>query len=48
MFDFFFRKPKGITPLQPIPFIKTDLKALPLTTDLLVWFGWGIRHIIFN
>ena len=48
MFDFFFRKPKGIKPPKPIPFVKTDLKALPLETDLLVWFGHSSYYLHFG
>lgn len=39
MFDFFFRKPEDIKPPKPIPYLKTDLRTLPLDADLLVWFG---------
>lgn len=48
MFDFFFRKPKNIKPPKPIPFVKTDLKTLPLKTDLLVWFGHSSYYLQLN
>ncbi len=48
MFDFLFRKPKGIKPPQPIPFIKTNLKELSLETDLLVWFGHSSYYVQFS
>lgn len=48
MFDFFFRKPKNIKPPQPIPFVKTDLKSLPLEIDLLVWFGHSSYYLQLN
>lgn len=48
LFGFFFRKPKGIKPPKPIPFLKTDLKTLPLETDLLVWFGHSSYYLQFS
>lgn len=45
LFNFFFRKPKGLKPSQPIPFIKTNLKDLPLAVDLLVWFGHSSYYL---
>lgn len=48
MFDFLFRKPKGIKPSQPIPFVKTNLKELPIETDLLLWFGHSSYYMQLN
>ncbi|HTL08989.1 MAG TPA: MBL fold metallo-hydrolase [Chitinophagaceae bacterium] len=35
----YFNKPASTTPPRPLPFVKTDLKALPSTAPTLVWFG---------
>ena len=35
----FFNKPKSNTPPQPLPSVKTDLKALSDSTPTIVWFG---------
>ncbi|QQX78092.1 MULTISPECIES: MBL fold metallo-hydrolase [Aequorivita] len=48
MFDFLFRKPKGLKPPKPITFLKTDLQALPVETDLLVWFGHSSYYLQFS
>ena len=32
-------KPKTVTPPQPLPSLKTDLKNLPDTHPVLIWFG---------
>jgi L-ascorbate metabolism protein UlaG (beta-lactamase superfamily) len=37
--DFFFSKPKYSNPPKPIASVKTDLKNLDSTADVLVWFG---------
>lgn len=39
MRDFIFNKSKRVNPIDPIPSIKTDLKQLDLSKDVLVWFG---------
>jgi len=36
---FFFEKDRRVRPSQPLPAVKTDLRALPLNDDVLVWFG---------
>jgi L-ascorbate metabolism protein UlaG (beta-lactamase superfamily) len=38
VFDF-FRKPADVEPTQPLPTVKTDLTALPITETTIVWFG---------
>ncbi|MEH6765803.1 MAG: MBL fold metallo-hydrolase [Aequorivita antarctica] len=48
MFDFFFRKPKDIKPPRSIPFVKTNLKELPLQTDLMLWFGHSSYYLQLN
>lgn len=37
--DFFFPRKGFQVPQDPIPAVKTDLRALPAEKDLLVWFG---------
>ena len=37
--NFFFPEKGRQVPMDPIPAVKTDLKALPHEKDLLVWFG---------
>ncbi|MFC4262405.1 MBL fold metallo-hydrolase [Ferruginibacter yonginensis] len=37
--DFIFNKNKHLKPTQPIPSKKTNLHALPINDDVLVWFG---------
>lgn len=39
MWEFLFSKKDGLYPDQPIPVVKTDLKELNATDDLMVWFG---------
>ena len=40
MLDFVFKEsPKGLRPEQPVPAVKTDLRALDPQRELLVWFG---------
>lgn len=39
MIDFLFNKPEGTRPEEEIKVIKTDLKSLTTTQDLVVWFG---------
>lgn len=39
-FEFLFgKKPNGLRPQAPIPSIKTDLRTLDRSEELLVWFG---------
>lgn len=40
MFDFITRKPTGeLRPEVPVPVVKTELKTLDVTCELMVWFG---------
>jgi hypothetical protein len=39
LYDFFIRKKARLVPEKDIPSITTNLKALPLEQDLLIWFG---------
>jgi len=39
MKKFLFERNKRITPVDPIPSVKTDLRSLDIQQDLLVWFG---------
>src|SRR5690606_5371888 len=39
LYNFLFLKTPGVEPLDSIPSIKTDLKALPSNGNQLVWFG---------
>ena len=48
LYDFLFKKHPHARPLQPIPSVKTDLKALPLQDNILVWFGHSSYYIQLN
>jgi len=37
--EFFFAKKQRVTPLDPIPSVKTDLKNLDINENVLIWFG---------
>jgi len=37
--EFFFAKKQRVTPLDPIPSVKTDLKSLGKNENVLIWFG---------
>ena len=39
LWDFVFNRPDSITPVSPVPAVKTDLHALSIDYDWLVWFG---------
>lgn len=39
MFEFLFRRTKGLHPEHAVPVVKTDLHRLQRDKDLLVWFG---------
>lgn len=39
LYDFMFHRDPRNKPDRPIPSVKTDLKQLPATADVLVWFG---------
>ncbi|MFD1256765.1 MBL fold metallo-hydrolase [Mucilaginibacter terrae] len=34
-----FNKPESVTPLAPVPWVKTDVKKLAVTSPTVVWFG---------
>ncbi len=48
MWDFYFGHHPDTKPTQSIPAVKTDLKKLPLNTDLLVWFGHSSSYFQLN
>lgn len=40
LFDFIIRQPaEGLRPEAPVPVVKTELKMLDITRELMVWFG---------
>ncbi len=39
LYDYVFKKPERLKPVDSIPSVKTDLLALPPDQDVLVWFG---------
>ena len=39
MYNFLFGDHKGVTPVDEIPSMKTDLSTLDVSDDILVWFG---------
>jgi L-ascorbate metabolism protein UlaG (beta-lactamase superfamily) len=39
MYNFIFKKHPHTRPIDNIPSVKTDLKNLPITKNVLVWFG---------
>ncbi|WP_207420314.1 MBL fold metallo-hydrolase [Desertivirga brevis] len=39
MFDFFFKSNPRQKPAKPLPYVKTDLKSLPVDSNVVVWFG---------
>jgi L-ascorbate metabolism protein UlaG (beta-lactamase superfamily) len=45
MSKFFFEKAPRRRPATTIPSVKTDLRALPLHEDLLVWFGHSSYYL---
>lgn len=48
MSDFLFGKHPRLRPEKAIPHIKTDLKALPADSDILVWFGHSSYYMQLN
>ena len=44
--EFLFQKKERLTPVDKIPTVKTDLLNLDSSSDVLVWFGLGIRLIL--
>jgi len=42
-----FRKIENLRPVQPIPAIRTDLKALDVTRDAVVWLGHSSYFVVF-
>src|SRR5690606_34041675 len=47
-YDFFFTKFPRTNPTDRIPSVKTDLKQIPLTENVLVWFGHSSYYIQLN
>src|SRR5690606_7477047 len=47
-YDFFFTKFPRTKPTDRIPSVKTDLKQIPLTENVLVWFGHSSYYIQLN
>lgn len=45
LYEFLFNKSVNIKPQDSIPSVKTDLKAIPLTENILVWFGHSSYYI---
>lgn len=43
--DFLFKRNKNLSPSDAIPIVKTDLKTLPLSENLLVWLGHSSYYI---
>lgn len=43
--SFFFEKKIRVVPKDPIPVIKTDLKQLPLDSNLYIWFGHSSYYL---
>lgn len=48
LYDFLFHKSEHLKPSQPIPSVKTNLTALPLNLDLLLWFGHSSYYLQLN
>lgn len=48
LWNFIFTKFPRTTPIDNIPSIKTDLKNLPITENVLVWFGHSSYFIQLN
>ena len=48
LFDFIFKKFPNTRPLDVIPSIKTDLKSLSITENVLIWFGHSSYFIQIN
>ena len=42
-----FKKIENLRPTQPVPVVKTDLKALDATQDTVVWLGHSSYFVIF-
>ena len=39
LFEFLFKRKENRSPSHPLPTVKTDLRAIPLDRNVLVWFG---------
>lgn len=48
LYEYFFHRPKHLKPHQTIPWVKTNLKELPLEKDLLIWFGHSSYYLHLN
>ncbi len=45
MWDYLFNKPKDTAPAEAIPTVKTDLKALERSDDVVIWLGHSSLYI---
>jgi L-ascorbate metabolism protein UlaG (beta-lactamase superfamily) len=48
LYEFMFKQNKRKTPQQKIPSVKTNLSALPINQNVLVWFGHSSYYLIFE
>lgn len=48
MYNFIFKKIPRTRPIDEIPSVKTDLKSIPVTENVLVWFGHSSYFIQLN
>jgi len=48
LYDFFFKKTENKIPSERIPSNKTDLKALDINENVLVWFGHSSMYFHLN
>jgi len=45
LYEYLFNNSTTIKPTESIPSIKTDIKAIPLTENVLIWFGHSSYYI---
>ena len=48
LYGFFFKKKERNVPVDTLPSVRTDLSALPLDQDALVWFGHSSFMLVFQ
>lgn len=48
LYEFMFKQNRRKQPSQSIPSIRTDLKALPVDKNLVVWFGHSSYFFVFE
>lgn len=48
LYDFIFKKFPRTRPIDDIPSVKTDLKKIPVTENVLIWFGHSSYFIQLN